>query len=160
MPGALHENFALELTNSFFRLSLNTMTDAIRILSQSRVRPTPQRIAVINFALSTDSHPTADEVLANVRATCPTISRATVYNTLKLLVSKGLLRSQLLREGIVVFDSKVEAHHHFIDDETDRFYDVPWEAISVSGEDSVTGFNVREYQVVMRGTVAGRPNRK
>jgi Fe2+ or Zn2+ uptake regulation protein len=136
------------------------MFDAIQILSQSGVRPTPQRIAVIDFVLSTDAHPTADEVLANVRATCPTISRATVYNTLNLLVSKGLLRTQLLREGIVVFDPKLEAHHHFIDDATGRVYDVPWEAITVRGEDSVAGFNVREYQVVLRGSVTRRQTGK
>lgn len=148
------------LTHSYVRHILNMMTDAIQILSQSGVRPTPQRIAVINFVLSTDAHPTADEVFANVKATCTTISRATVYNTLNLLVSKGLLRTQLLREGTVVFDPKTEAHHHFIDDETGRIYDVPWEAISVSGEDSVAGFNVREYQVVMRGEVGGRRTSK
>ena len=136
------------------------MANAIQILSQSGVRPTPQRIAVIDFVLSTDAHPTADEVLANVRTTCPTISRATVYNTLNLLVSKGLLRTQLLREGTVVFDPTVEAHHHFIDDETGRIYDVPWETISVSGEDSVPGLTVREYQVVMRGKAEGRRTRK
>ena len=136
------------------------MIDATRILSQSGVRPTPQRIAVIDFVLSTDDHPTADAVLANVRAACPTISRATVYNTLNLLVNRGLLRTQLLREGTVAFDPKVEAHHHFIDDETGRIYDIPWDAISVSGENSVDGFKVREYQVVMRGSVAGRRTRK
>jgi Fe2+ or Zn2+ uptake regulation protein len=136
------------------------MPNAIRILSANGVRPTPQRIAVIDFVLSTEAHPTADEVWAKVRATCPTISRATVYNTLNLLVSKGLLRTQVLREGTVVFDPKVEAHHHFIDDETGRIYDVPWDAITVSGEDSVTGFNVRDYQVVMRGSVAGRRKKK
>jgi Fe2+ or Zn2+ uptake regulation protein len=132
------------------------MTDAIQILSESGVRPTPQRIAVIDFVLSTDAHPTAEEVLANVRAACPTISRATVYNTLNLLVSKGLLRTQLLRGGTIVFDPKVEAHHHFIDDETGRIYDVPWDAITVNVENSVSGFNVREYQVVMRGKVRGQ----
>ena len=136
------------------------MTNAIQILSQCGVRPTPQRIAVIDFVLSTDAHPTADEALANVRGTCPTISRATVYNTLNLLVNNGLLRTQLLREGTVVFDPKVEAHHHFIDDETGRVYDVPWETITVSGEDSVKGFNVRDYQVVMRGSLADRQKRK
>jgi len=136
------------------------MIDAIQILSQSGVRPTPQRIAVIDFVLATEAHPTADEVFANVRATCPTISRATVYNTLNLLVSKGLLRSQMLRGGKVTFDPKVEAHHHFIDDETGQVYDVPRDAVRVSGENSVSGFDVREYQVVMRGKVAGRSKKK
>lgn len=149
------------LTTSHLRHILSVVTSAIQTLSQSGVRPTPQRIAVIDFVLSTDAHPTADEVLAHVRTTCPTISRATVYNTLNLLVSKGLLRTQLLREGTVVFDPKNEAHHHFIDDETGRIYDVPWDALTVSGEDTVAGFNVRDYQVVMRGSVDNRrPTKK
>jgi len=135
------------------------MADALQVLSQSGVRPTPQRIAVVDFVLSTDAHPTAEEVLQYVRATCPTISRATVYNTLNVLVSKGLLRTQLLREGTIVFDPKVEAHHHFVDDETGRIYDIPWDAVTIKGEDSVEGFTVREYQVVMRGRVAGRRKR-
>ena len=129
------------------------MHDAIQILSENGVRATPQRIAVVDYVLTTDAHPTADEVFANVKATCPTISRATVYNTLNLLVDKGLLLAKVLREGVVVFDPRREAHHHFIDDETGRIYDVPWEAVTVRGEESLEGFNVREYQVVMRGDV-------
>jgi Fe2+ or Zn2+ uptake regulation protein len=136
------------------------MTEPIEILSQSGVRPTPQRIAVIDFVLSTDAHPTADEVLANVRSACPTISRATVYNTLNLLVKKGLLRAQILREGTAVFDPMMEPHHHFIDEKTGKIYDIPWEAVHVSGEDSVDGFNVREYQVVMRGRVGKKRKRR
>ena len=129
------------------------MSDAIQILSQNGVRPTPQRIAVIDYVLTTDTHPTAEEVFTNVRVTCPTISRATVYNTLNLLVTKGLLLAKVLREGVVVFDPELEAHHHFIDDDNGRIYDVPWDAVTVKGEDSIDGFNVREYQVVMRGSV-------
>jgi len=127
--------------------------DAIQVLAENGVRPTPQRIAVIEYVLNTEAHPTAEEVLDRVRGSCPTISRATVYNTLNLLVKQGLLRTQVLREGIVVFDPKLEPHHHFVDDRTGRIYDVPWDAIEVKGEDKVEGFKVREYQVVLRGEV-------
>lgn len=136
------------------------MTDALQILSENGVRPTPQRIAVIDYVLSTEEHPTAEAVMAKVQKTCPTISRATVYNTLNLLVGKGLLRTQLLQEGTLVFDPYVEAHHHFIDEETGHIYDVPWDALRVSGEQSVKGFTVREYQVIMRGKVKQRRPRR
>ena len=87
----------------------------------------------------------------HVRPRCPTLSRATVYNTLNLFAEKGLLKPQPLRDGVVVFDPNVMPHHHFIDQDTGKVTDVPWEALKVRGEKSLEGFEVREYQVVMRG---------
>ncbi len=123
----------------------------IKRLQQYGIQPTPQRIAVAEFVLHTDSHPTADEVWGTVRQGCPTLSRATVYNTLNLFAEKGLLKLQPLKEGVAVFDSHVTPHHHFVDEETGRVYDVPWEALSVTGEKLLEGFEVREFQVVLRG---------
>lgn len=127
------------------------MPDIIELLRQSGIQPTPQRIAVAEFILGSKTHPSADEVFAMVRQTCPTVSRATVYNTLNLLVEKGLIRQQVLREGTIIFDSHVAAHHHFVDEETGEIYDVPWEAVQVSGAEQLVGFEVHEFQVVMRG---------
>jgi Fe2+ or Zn2+ uptake regulation protein len=115
------------------------------------IQPTAQRLAVARFVLETQAHPTADEVWERVRQRSPTLSRATVYNTLNLFVEKGLLRMQAVREGAVVFDPLVTRHHHFIDEETGEIHDVPWDAVKVSGEGTLRGFEVRDYQVVMRG---------
>src|SRR4030042_5451048 len=98
------------------------MRTVIETLNQYGIQPTPQRIAVAEFVLKTDAHPTADEVWAHVRERCPTLSRATVYNTLHLLAEKGLLRTQPLRDGVVVFDPHVKPHHHFIDEESGQVF--------------------------------------
>lgn len=127
------------------------MSDVISILRQCGIQPTPQRIAVVEWISKNKTHPTADEVLSHARKKCPTVSRATVYNTLNLLVSKGLLRMQIIKEGTVVFDPNIEDHHHFIDEDTGAVYDIPWEALEVKGKDSLKGFDVHEYQVVLRG---------
>ena len=50
-----------------------------------------------------------------------------------------------------MFDPLLEPHHHFVDDQTGRVYDIPWGAVKVTGNDLLEGFDVREYQVVMRG---------
>ena len=84
------------------------------------------------------------------------LSRATVYNTLNLFVEKGLLRELVLAEGRVVFDPKLSAHHHFIDDDTQSIVDIPWEALQVKHVEALRGFDVREYQVVLRGRRAAR----
>src|SRR5512147_2476634 len=120
-------------------------------LAACGIQPTPQRIAVAEYVLSTANHPTADEVWTKVRDRCPTLSRATVYNTLNLFAQKGLLRTQPLKEGVVVFDPHVAPHHHFIYEETGKVLDIPWDAVKVTGEKSLRGLDVRDYQVVLRG---------
>ncbi|MBD3297890.1 MAG: transcriptional repressor [candidate division Zixibacteria bacterium] len=127
------------------------MTDAILILRQCGIQPTPQRIAVVECVLNGNGHPTADDVLISARKTCPTVSRATVYNTLNLLVEKGLIGMQTIREGAVVFDPNVEKHHHFIDDDTGDIYDIPWDQLDVKGKDKLKDFEILEFQVIMRG---------
>jgi Fe2+ or Zn2+ uptake regulation protein len=81
------------------------------------------------------------------------ISRATVYNTLNLFVKKGLLRQFVLNDGNTVFDANVGSHHHFVDEASGRLYDIPWEALAVSKLEALSGFEVREYHVVVRGRV-------
>ena len=127
------------------------MLDVMATLSRQGIQPTPQRIAVAEHVLAAKTHPSADEVWAQVRRRCPTLSRATVYNTLNLFVEKGLIRTQVLKRGTVVFDPRIDAHHPFVDVNTGKIYDVPWDALKVSGEKALHGFEVREYQVILRG---------
>jgi len=130
-------------------------------LREHGIQPTPQRLAVAAYVMHAREHPTADGVLERVRKQCPTVSRATVYNTLNLLVRKGLIRTQVLKEGTVVFDPHVESHHHFIDTDTGSIYDIPWHALTVSGHATLRGFDVQEYQVILRGKRrAARPRRR
>jgi len=125
-------------------------------LRERGIQPSAQRLAVGGYVLDTQEHPSADQVWARVRERFPAISRATVYNTLNLFVGKGLLRQHVLAEGRVVFDPNVGPHHHFIDESTGAILDVPWEAVDVRRVGELRGFEVREYQVVMRGRKKGR----
>ncbi|MFZ5470573.1 MAG: Fur family transcriptional regulator [Myxococcota bacterium] len=130
--------------------------DVVETLRSHDIPPTAQRVAVAEYVLSTDEHPSADEVWAKVKRRFPMISRATVYNTLHLFVEAGLLQSLVLAEGRIVFDPLVEAHHHFVDDQTGAIHDVPWSALEVRNVKGLKGFDVREYQVVMRGRRTGK----
>jgi Fe2+ or Zn2+ uptake regulation protein len=120
-------------------------------LRKHGIQPSAQRVAVAEYVLATDAHPSAEQVWAEVRARLPMISRATVYNTLNLLVRKGLLRQIQLGEGRIGFDPNLAPHHHFIDEATGVVVDVPWDALEVRRVDALRGLDVREYQVVLRG---------
>jgi Fe2+ or Zn2+ uptake regulation protein len=120
-------------------------------LKEHGIQPSAQRVAVASFALATDRHPSADDVWQSVRKKQPTLSRATVYNTLNLFVEKGLLQELVLSEGHVVFDPNLEPHHHFVDESSGRIYDVPWDSLNVRQVKKLHGFDVENYQVVLRG---------
>jgi len=122
------------------------------LLGRHGVQPSAQRLAVAAYVLATDAHPSADKVFAEVRSRIPMISRATVYNTLNLLVRKRLLRQLVLAEGKVVFDPHMAPHHHFVDEVSGEIRDIPWEALEVRKVESLRGVKVHEYQVVLRGT--------
>lgn len=126
-------------------------SDVVRILRDHGVQPSAQRVAVAEYVLFTQEHPSADQVWQRVRQGFPMLSRATVYNTLNLFVQRGLLQDLVLAEGRVVFDPKLDPHHHFVDADTGRIEDVPWDALEVRNVEQLSGYDVQHYQVVLRG---------
>ena len=125
--------------------------DDATVLREHGINPSAQRVAVAQYVLHTSDHPSADTVWTRVKKRFPHISRATVYNTLNLLVEEGLLKQLALAEGCLVFDPNVDNHHHFVDEDSGEICDIPWEALKVSNVAKLKGFDVTDYQVVMRG---------
>jgi Fe2+ or Zn2+ uptake regulation protein len=125
--------------------------DLRAVLEAKGIQPSAQRLAVAQYVLGTQDHPSADEVHARVKAGKSGLSRATVYNTLHLFVEKGLLKELIVAEGKVVYDPKLEPHHHFVDDDTGVIHDVPWDAFQVKSTRDLEGLEVRDLQVVLRG---------
>ena len=122
-----------------------------RTLRQQGIRPSAQRLAIAGYVLATGEHPSADTVWHNVKPLLPMVSRATVYNTLRLLVDRGLLRELAICPGAVVYDANMAPHHHFIDDGSGAVRDLPWQSLFVERVAELAEFDVREYSVVLRG---------
>jgi Fur family transcriptional regulator, iron response regulator len=126
--------------------------NVVERLTERGIQPSAHRVAVAQYVLSTEEHPSAERVWESVKARFPMISRATVYNTLNLFVEKGLLRELHLSPNAVVFDPNVDPHHHLIDEQTGSIHDVPWDRVKVADIANVDGYEIHDYQVVMRGT--------
>lgn len=136
---------------------MNAHQDISAHLQQRGIQPSAQRVAIAQHVLNTERHPTADEVLAEVRASFPMVSRATVYNTLRLFVAKGLLRTFQFEGGATVYDANVERHHHFIDEDSGEIVDIPWDALEVRKVETLADLDVGSWMVVMRGRRKGGP---
>jgi Fe2+ or Zn2+ uptake regulation protein len=125
--------------------------ETVDSLQRAGIQPSAQRLAVAEYVLYTEEHPSADQVFARAKKALPMLSRATVYNTLNLFCKKGLLRELVLSEGKVVFDPNLERHHHFVDQGTGRIHDIPWTALDVKRVERLQGYDVHDYQVVLVG---------
>lgn len=79
-------------------------------LLESGLRRTAQRDAIIEAAFSHTDHYTAEELLVRSREIEPSVSRATVYRTLPLLVGSGLLKELDLGKEQMLYDPNYIEH--------------------------------------------------
>jgi Fur family transcriptional regulator, iron response regulator len=96
-----------------------------RRLSGCGIRPTAQRVRIASLLLSAPQHLSAEQILANLRSSGARVSKATVYNTLNLFASHGLIRQLSVDGSRAWFDSNVDPHYHFHDLESGALIDVP-----------------------------------
>ena len=78
------------------------------------IKLTPQRLAIFNFLDGNKSHPSADDIFNAVKKEFPTMSFATVYNTMDALKSKGAIRELTVESGKKRYDPDCSQHHHLI----------------------------------------------
>ena len=75
---------------------------------------TPQRQAVLQEIRAREDHPTAGEVFAGALKRLPSISFATVYNSLRYLKQAGLIREISFGDGASRYDRETDRHDHAI----------------------------------------------
>ncbi len=90
------------------------MSNLLERLREQGWRITPQRRAVAQALAGEHVHLTAEQVFERARAIVPELSRATVYNTLRELVSLGEVVEVASKEGRILYDPNTAASHHHL----------------------------------------------
>jgi Fe2+ or Zn2+ uptake regulation protein len=108
-------------------------------------RITLPRLLVHRFVRQAPQHVTADDVHAHL----PSLSTATVYATLELFESMGIVRRVSTFEGTAVFDSHTEPHHHAVCRNCGRMFDL--EPATISQPAVPEGFKVEHTDVQVVG---------
>ncbi|MEG0718722.1 MAG: transcriptional repressor [Comamonas sp.] len=109
--------------------TLATDSDLVTRLRDAGIQPTRQRMAIAQVLLHSPVHMAADDILLSARHFLPSLSRATVYNTLPLFVEKGLLRALRLDPERTVYDSRTDTHSHIYHEDTGMLEDLPAEML-------------------------------
>jgi Fur family iron response transcriptional regulator len=95
------------------------------------VLPTAQRVEVGLLLFARAQHLSADQIIAGLRASGSRVSKATVYNTLKLFCERGLARTVEVDPTRQFYDSSIDAHHHFFNVDTGELTDIPVDAVTL-----------------------------
>ncbi|MEA2450797.1 MAG: Fur family transcriptional regulator, stress-responsive regulator [Thermoleophilaceae bacterium] len=97
------------------------LTEALRARGQ---RVTPQRLLIHRALREMNRHVSVEEVLSDVVERLPNVSLPTVYATLELLEELGLVRRVGEIGGRVLFDSRLDDHHHAVCSRCGRIEDI------------------------------------
>ncbi len=135
--------------------------DVAERLRDAGLKLTAQRLAVVQCLVGDETHPTAQELFDRLRPTFPSMSFATVYNTLAALSSVGACSTVQLG-GAARFDPHVDAHDHLVCEQCGLVRDINTPVVRAQparehrgGQDArLSGFEVHRVERVYRGLCA------
>ena len=132
-----------------------THNAATKRLLDCGIKPSIQRVEIMNYLMTHFTHPTVEEVYT---ALCPkirTLSRTTVYNTLRLFSERKAALMITIDEHRVCYDGDTHPHVHFYCKECGKVMDFMDElAPTMPAAIEIEGNLVDEMQLYYKGVCA------
>ena len=119
-----------------------------QLLLEHDIKPSVIRIMIYDFLMGTKSHPTVDDIYHRILPEAPTLSRTTVYNSVKLFSEKGLLKVLPIEGNQLRYDADISFHGHFLCESCKTVFDFfPNESF----ESELDGFKIETKEVFYSG---------
>jgi Fur family iron response transcriptional regulator len=103
------------------------------LLRAHDINPTHQRIEIAYALFSRQAHLSADQVMTIVNDRHAETSKATVYNTLKLFLEKGMIREVIVDPSKVFYDPNISPHHHLYEVDSGELTDIDAHQVRIEG---------------------------
>ena len=126
------------------------MKSIIELLKEHDIAPSIQRVKILEYLRNYQTHPTADMIYQSLVDDIPTLSKTTVYNTLKTFTEKGILLSLSLFENEVRYEYNTEPHIHFKCMKCNKIYDLD-HSFDHYNNNLVDGHKILEHHVNLKG---------
>ncbi len=120
-------------------------------LSQHDIKPSYQRIKIFDYLIERKNHPTVDTIYKELVSGIPTLSKTTVYNTLKLFLDKEIVQVINIEDNETRFDADVSNHGHFKCKKCNKIYDFKLNESEIKIA-QLEGFTLEEQHVYLKGT--------
>ena len=101
-----------------------SVNETCELLTDFEISPTQQRIRIAQVLCSEPRHLSAEQILEEVNQEKTQVSKATIYNTLKLFVEKGLVREVIVDPSKIFYDSTTHSHFHFFNEDSGELIDI------------------------------------
>lgn len=128
-----------------------TEQEVVEILKAKGISPTRPRVAILKYVYENFTHPTVEEVYNHLAPEIATLSKTTVYNTLRKYSELGLCSMLTISEKQLVFDGNAKSHAHFMCKLCGRVYDVPT-ADKIMEDLAIPGHRAEEMHLYYKGT--------
>lgn len=120
------------------------------MLKECGIKPSKHRIAIFEYLFNHRVHPTVDIIFKDLFFDIPTLSKTTVYNTLKLFSEHGIIKILNIDENNLRYDADISEHAHFKCDKCKRLIDIPMKNRKFEGLETC-GLIISEYQIYCKG---------
>ena len=98
--------------------------NAVELMASKGIKPSALRLQIHEYLDCHRTHPTVDEIYSELAKDYPTLSRTTVYNTVKVLEQSGIIKSIAIEGFRTRYDANSEFHGHFLCRECGLVYDM------------------------------------
>jgi Fur family transcriptional regulator, peroxide stress response regulator len=89
------------------------MQNISEFLKKHDIRPSYQRMRIFEYVQSKRNHPTIDMIYSSLIQEIPSLSKTTIYNTLRLFVSAGIVKPVTIEDHEIRYDADTVPHIHF-----------------------------------------------
>ena len=121
-----------------------------KLVSQG-INPSFHRIKIYEFLLNNRIHPSVDTIYTELVKEIPSLSKTTVYNTLKYFNEKGLVLSITINENELRYDGYTHSHAHFLCTSCGALLDIDMPEDALNLRDIQTPHKITETHVYFRG---------
>lgn len=119
-------------------------------LVKHNIKPSFQRVKILENLIKYNDHPTADEVYKRVLEEIPTLSKSTVYNTINVFMEENILKGVCIEENELRYDIITSNHGHFKCKNCNMIYDFEIDVDKIYS-DSLNKFYIQEKDVYVKG---------
>lgn len=126
------------------------MIDVPKYLSEHGVKPSFQRIKILDYLIREKNHPTVNDIYLSLIDVIPTLSKTTVYNTLNLLIEHKLVHEVLIEENEVRYEFAEGLHGHFKCETCGKLMDIPIK-VNLESITDLKQFTITEQHIFFKG---------
>ena len=119
-------------------------------LKNRKVRPSYQRIKVLEYLYKNQCHPTVDQIFKDLQSEIPTLSKSTIYNTLNLFLKSGLIRVINIEDNETRYDIITKNHGHFKCESCGKIFNFSIDFNSLKTEE-LSGFKIIDKNLYFKG---------